>query len=50
LPLLHPVRLARAAFNGQWSWLVLWDVVYCLAVSALLLVWAGHSVRRRLMN
>ena len=50
LPLLHPVRLARAAFSGQLSWLVLWDFVYCLAVSALLLLWAGHSVRRRLMN
>ena len=50
LPLLHSVRLARAAFNGQFSWLVLWDIFYCVAVSALLLVWARHSVRQRLTN
>lgn len=50
LPLLHPVRLARAAFSGQWSKLVLWDLAYCLAVSALLLLWGRHSVRRRLTN
>lgn len=50
LPLLHPVRLARAAFSGQWSVVVLWDLFYSLGVSALLL-WCGlHSVRRRLTN
>jgi lipooligosaccharide transport system permease protein len=48
LPLLHPVRLARAAFNGQFSWVVLWDIVYSLAVSCLLLMWARRAVRQRL--
>lgn len=50
LPLLHPVRLARAAFSGQWSLVVLWDLVYSLGLSALLLWWGRHSVRRRLTN
>ncbi len=48
LPLLHPVRLARAAFQGGWSWLVVWDLVYILGTSALLLVWARRAVRARL--
>jgi lipooligosaccharide transport system permease protein len=48
LPLLHPVRLARAAFNRQFSWLVLWDIAYTLGAAALLLIWARHSVRQRL--
>jgi lipooligosaccharide transport system permease protein len=48
LPLLHPVRLARAAFTRQFSWLVLWDVAYTVAAAALLLIWARHSVRQRL--
>ena len=39
LPLLHPVRLARAAFNGKFSWLVFWDLGYTLGASALLLAW-----------
>ncbi|MBM4263270.1 MAG: ABC transporter permease [Deltaproteobacteria bacterium] len=50
LPLLHPVRLARAAFSGQWSLVVLWDLVYTLGLSALLLWWGRYSVRRRLTN
>jgi lipooligosaccharide transport system permease protein len=50
LPLLHPVRLARAAFHGQFSWLALWDVGYTLATSALLLAAARRTVRRRLTN
>lgn len=50
LPLLHPVRLARAAFSGQWSLVVLWDLVYSLGLSALLLWWGRYSVRRRLTN
>lgn len=50
LPLLHPVRLARAAFNGQFSRLNTWDVAYILGVSFLLFLWARRSVRRRLTN
>jgi lipooligosaccharide transport system permease protein len=50
LPLLHPVRLARAAFNARISWLILWDVAYVLGVSFLLFLWARRSVRRRLTN
>jgi len=50
LPLLHPVRLARAAFRGEFSLVVLWDLAYILGASALLLLWASHSVRRRLTN
>jgi lipooligosaccharide transport system permease protein len=50
LPLLHPVRLARAAFRGEFSWLVLWDLLYTLGISLLLLLWARTTVRRRLTN
>lgn len=50
LPLLHPVRLARAAFNGEAAPVLLWDVVYMLGASALLLAWARRSVDRRLTN
>jgi lipooligosaccharide transport system permease protein len=50
LPLLHPVRLARAAFNGEFSWLALWDIGYILGLSVLLLVMARRSVHRRLTN
>ena len=50
LPLLHPVRLARAAFSGQFSLIVLWDVAYSLGISCLLLLWARRAVRQRLTN
>ncbi len=50
LPLLHPVRLARAAFQGNPSPILLWDLAYLLGVSWLLLVWARRGVRRRLTN
>jgi lipooligosaccharide transport system permease protein len=50
LPLLHPVRLARAAFSGQWSATVLWDLAYSLGMAALLLWWGRQTVRRRLTN
>ena len=51
LPLLHPVRLARAAFhwNGAVT-TVVWDVAYILLVSAGLLLIARRAIRRRLMN
>ena len=50
LPLLHPVRLARAAFNGQFSIVILWDVAYVLGLSSLLFIWARRSAQRRLTN
>jgi lipooligosaccharide transport system permease protein len=50
LPLLHPVRLARAAFNGEFSWLVLWDLGYTLGATALLLLLARRNVHQRLTN
>jgi len=50
LPLLHPVRLARASFNGEFSPTVLWDMAYILGMSLLLLTWARRGVRARLTN
>jgi lipooligosaccharide transport system permease protein len=50
LPLLHPVRLARAAFNGEFSGVVVWDLGYTLGTSLLLFLWARRSVRGRLTN
>jgi lipooligosaccharide transport system permease protein len=50
LPLLHPVRLARSAFRGEPSWLVLWDLAYIAGVSCVLLVWARRIVRARLTS
>lgn len=50
LPLLHPVRLARAAFNGEFSVIVLWDLFYTLGMSSVLLLWARRIVRNRLTN
>jgi lipooligosaccharide transport system permease protein len=48
LPLLHPVRLMRAAFAGEARAILLWDVAYVLALSAGLLALAARQVRRRL--
>ena len=50
LPLLHPVRLARCAFEGSWSWIALWDVAYVVGLSALLLAWSRGAMRRRLTS
>jgi len=50
LPLLHPVRLARAAFRGEASFILVWDLVYLLALSGLLLCWARRATRQRLTN
>jgi lipooligosaccharide transport system permease protein len=50
LPLLHPVRMARAAFRGDASLLLLWDLAYLLVLTGLLLAWARRSVRRRLTS
>jgi lipooligosaccharide transport system permease protein len=48
LPLLHPVRLARAAFQGRWHAGLLLDLGYTLVVSGALLLYARREVRRRL--
>jgi lipooligosaccharide transport system permease protein len=48
LPLLHPVRAARAAFDGTLGLRTLWDVGYVLGVSALLLALARRTIRQRL--
>ncbi len=50
LPLLHPVRLLRAAFGGGFSWVLVWDVAYVLGMSAALLVLAARVTRRRLTS
>jgi lipooligosaccharide transport system permease protein len=48
LPLLHPVRFARDAFQGSVSWIAAWDVAYMLAASTTLLGWSRRTIRRRL--
>lgn len=50
LPLLHPVRVSRAAFRGEISLVILWDLAYILGISALLVAWGRREVRRRLTN
>ena len=50
LPLLHPVRLARAAFHGGPAWILVWDLVYSAGLSAALLAWARRSLRERLTS
>jgi len=48
LPLLHPVRLARAAFRGDMSIIVLWDIAYIVLVAAVLLWFGARRMHRRL--
>ena len=51
LPLLHPVRLARTAFRGDGSaLLVAWDIFYIVAFSAMLLAFARRQAYRRLTS
>ena len=50
LPLLHPVRLMRAAFGGEMSWILVWDLAYIVVASGLLLVVAAKVTRRRLSS
>jgi lipooligosaccharide transport system permease protein len=50
LPLLHPVRLARSAFQGEFTRLALWDVAYVLGVSVALLAWARRAIRAQLIT
>ncbi len=48
LPLLHPVRLMRAAAAGEWQGILLFDVLYIAVVSALLFGIAARVTRGRL--
>lgn len=48
LPLVHPVRLAQAAFRGAAEPRLLWDLAYTLGLSGVLLVHTRRTVRRRL--
>jgi lipooligosaccharide transport system permease protein len=50
LPLLHPVRLMRAAFGGEISWILLWDLAYIVVASGSLLAIAMRMTRRRLSS
>jgi lipooligosaccharide transport system permease protein len=50
LPLLHPVRLARGAFLGEFTRLALWDAAYVLGVSVALLAWARRAIRAQLTS
>lgn len=50
LPLLHPVRLARAIFQWDLGWRALWDVAYILALSVGLLLWCRRGIRNRLTD
>jgi lipooligosaccharide transport system permease protein len=50
LPLLHPVRLARAIFSGGFSPVLLWDFAYISVACLILFVVARRSVRQRLTN
>ena len=55
LPLLHPVRLARAAYYGPSAahaslGTLLWDLAYCVVVSGVLLLFARKWARARLTD
>ena len=49
-PLLHPVRIVRSIFNGDWGLHLLWDLGYIVVVSAILLFWAQRTIKKRLSN
>jgi lipooligosaccharide transport system permease protein len=48
LPLLHPVRFARSCFLGNFDFVMLWDLFYCVVLAWLLLLWASKRIRSRL--
>ncbi len=48
LPLLHPVRLTRAAFGAELSWILVWDFAYIVIASGVFLFVAARVTRRRL--
>lgn len=48
LPLLHPVRLSRSCFSGEFGLVSVWDLSYVLGLSAGLFVWARRAISDRL--
>jgi len=50
LPLLHPVRMARACFAGTFSPILLLDLAYILLLSAGLYAWSRGAIVRRLTS
>ncbi len=50
LPLLHPVRLARACFAGEFGPVALWDLTYIVGVSAGLFAGARGAITARLTS
>ena len=50
LPLLHPVRIARSSFAGDFDWVLLWDLAYIVVVSMVLLGTARRAIRARLTS
>ncbi len=50
LPLLHPVRIARSSFAGDFGWVLLWDLAYIVVVSLVLLGTARRAIRARLTS
>ena len=51
LPLLHPVRLARAAFRGEGSpALIAWDLTYIVVFCVVIGRMAQSAARRRLTS
>ena len=50
LPLLHPVRLTRAAFAGEATMTSVWDASYIIVLSLGLLFWAKGTMRKRLSS
>ncbi len=50
LPLLHPVRLVRAAFRGDASLSLAWDLLYVMVLSGILLLVAARVTRQRLSS
>jgi len=51
LPLVHPVRLARAAFHGGTdAAVIVWDVVYIVGLSVLLLTQTRRRLERLLTS
>ncbi|GIW42199.1 MAG: transport permease protein [Candidatus Binatia bacterium] len=48
LPLLHPVRMARLSFRGEFAPVVLWDLIYVAVLSGVLFAFALRACRTRL--
>jgi lipooligosaccharide transport system permease protein len=48
LPLVHPVRLARALFHGEVGLISIWDLVYMLSLTGALLLLGRRIARARL--